>query len=127
MESCDEDLFCGVNGPDSKDPEKMDALEKKHTPVIEAPDKVKKGEAFEVVVRAGAYRDHPNEHEHFINSIELYSGKTFIGRSTFASARANPSTTFEIRLDHEHPLVAFVHCNLHGTWKSFPKKIEVEK
>jgi len=37
------------------------ALEKKHVPHIIAPDKVKKGELFEVTVQMGNEIDHPME------------------------------------------------------------------
>lgn len=127
MTSCEDDIFCGVNDAGHKDPEDMDALEKKHTPVITAPDKVAKGEQFEVEVEVGKYKDHPNEHGHFIQWIEFYSGETFIGRVDLTSERSDPTVSFRVRLDHGHPLVAFVHCNLHGTWASFEKEIEVKE
>lgn len=126
MKNCEEDMFCGVNKSKTEDPKDMDSLEKKHTPVITAPEKVKKGEAFEVKVEVGKYKDHPNEHGHFIQEVELFSGRTFLARETFASARADPVALFKVRLDHGHPLVAYEHCNLHGTWRSFEKKVEVE-
>lgn len=126
MKDCEEDMFCGVNVASTNNPDEMDALEKKHTPVITAPDKVKKNETFEVKVEVGKYKDHPNEHGHFIQEIELYSGDTFLGRAVLTSAKADPVVTFNVSLEHEHPLVAVEHCNLHGTWSSFPKKIEVE-
>lgn len=125
MVNCEEDLFCGVNVAKNEDPEEMDALEKKHTPVITAPDKVEKGEAFQVKVEVGKYKDHPNEHGHFIQEVELFSGDTFLGRATFCSEKANPVAVFEVKLEHEHPLVAYEHCNLHGTWVSFEKDIEL--
>ncbi len=112
---CEEDLFCGLNYAD-KDPDEMDVLEKKHTPVI---DVESLGEdRYQVTVKVGEYKEHPNEHNHFIESIELYSGRTFLGRATFASARSDPVATFEVKLDHKHPFVAFERCNMHGTWRS---------
>ena len=115
MTECDKDLFCDVNYADKK-PEDMDVLEKKHTPVVEVEQL--DGNTYEVTVKVGEYTDHPNENGHFIESIELYSGKTFLGRATFASARSEPIATFRVNLCCEHPLVAFTRCNLHGTWRS---------
>lgn len=126
MGEYDDDLFSGTNRADSRDPEEMSVLEKKHVPVITAPDKVRKDEPFEVKVEAGKYKEHPNEHGHFIQEMEIFSGRTFLARATFASARADPSTIFTLRLDQARNLIALVHCNLHGTWKSFPKEIGVE-
>ncbi len=115
MTECENDLFCGVNYTE-RDPEDMDALEKKHTPVLETEEI---GEnTYRVKVKVGEYKEHPNDHNHFIQFIELYSGRTFIGRATFASERADPEATFVVNLDHKHPLVAYGHCNLHGTWRS---------
>lgn len=110
----------------TKNPEEMNALEKKHTPVIRAPEKVGKGEKFEVEVEVGHYKDHPNEHDHFIQFITLYSGDTFLGRIDLVSEKSHPKVTFEVSLDHGHSLVAYEHCNMHGTWKSFEKEIKVD-
>lgn len=118
MTNCEDDLFCGVNRAETDKPEEMEALEKKHTPVIKAPEQVKSGKEFEVVVKLGEYKDHPNEHNHFIQWVELYSGDTFLGRQEFASARANPIANFRVELDHIRDLKAVAHCNLHGTWEN---------
>ena len=48
---CEGDLFCGVNK--ATDAKAMTDLEKKHTPVIEAPETVKKAECFWVAVEVG--------------------------------------------------------------------------
>lgn len=120
--SCEQDLFCGINRAKSMKPEEMNDLEKKHTPLIEVSGKPEKGKPFEVTVTVGKLLKHPNEHGHYINWIELYSGDTFLGRTEFASARSDPKAVFTVTLDHMHPLRAVEHCNLHGTWES----VEVE-
>ncbi len=117
---CEKDLFCGVNYAD-KDVEDMNELEKKHTPTIEVEELDES--RYRVRIKVGEYKEHPNEHSHFIESLELYSGRTFLGRATFASARSEPVATFVIELDHKHPLVAFSRCNMHGTWRSDEKEI----
>jgi len=114
---CEEDLFCGINRAKSSNPNDMSDLEKKHTPVIEVSGKPKEGEPFEVTVKVGSYMKHPNEHVHFIQWIELYSGDTFLGRVDFASERTEPKASFTVKLDHLHPLRALEHCNMHGTWE----------
>jgi superoxide reductase len=115
---CEEDLFCGINSSSASNPEEMNDLEKKHTPVIELSGSPKEGETFEVTVEVGKYLKHPNEHAHFIQWIELYSGDTFLGRVDFSSERSEPMATFTIKLDYMHPLRALAHCNMHGTWES---------
>ena len=55
-------------------------LEKKHTPVITAPDSVKAGECFEVTVEVGKLLAHPNELAHSIEYIDLWAGHTYLTR-----------------------------------------------
>lgn len=64
-QTCEEDIFCGVNKTSTENPDEMSALEKKHTVIIEAPDSVKQGEEFEVTLRVGEYKEHPNEIGHW--------------------------------------------------------------
>lgn len=116
-QTCNEDLFCGVNRASADNPDDMSDLEKKHTPVIEVNGDAREGESFEVSVTVGEYLKHPNEHGHFIQFLELYSGETFLGRADFASGRSEPKAVFSVSLDHLHDLRAFEHCNLHGTWE----------
>lgn len=123
---CEDDLFCGVNKPKSENTEEMSDLEKKHTPVIEAPAKVKKGEPFEVFVEVGKHMKHPNENAHFIEWIELFSGETFLARIDLVARLAEPKVKFVVALDHAHPLMAKQRCNLHGQWQSLSFAIEVE-
>jgi len=117
-EKCEEDLFCGINRAKISDPNNMNDLEKKHTPVIEIVGAIKEGEALQVTVEVGKYMNHPNQHGHFIQWISLYSGDTFLSRIDFASERTEPKTVFTVKLDHLHPLKALGHCNMHGTWES---------
>jgi len=124
---CQDDIFCGINKAKSENAEEMNDLEKKHTPVIEAPSKVKKGEPFEVFVEVGRHMEHPNENGHYIEWIELYSGDTFLARLELIPRLTEPKAKFVVALDHAHPLIAKDRCNLHGLWESFPFPIEVEE
>ncbi|MFW6154769.1 MAG: desulfoferrodoxin family protein [Planctomycetota bacterium] len=108
-------LFVGVNEP--VDPNNLSDLEKKHLPVIDAPDKVKINEPFEVTIEVGRLLAHPNEHKHFIQFLDLYADDTYLGRADFTSVKSCPKTTFCISLDAPYnELRAYEHCNLHGTW-----------
>ncbi len=111
-DKCEQDLFCGVNKAKSNKIEDMTDLEKKHTPVID----VEGDGPYNVSIKAGELLKHPNEHGHFIQYIELFSGHTFLGRVDFASERTDPVALFNVNLEHKHPLMAVVHCNLHGSW-----------
>ncbi len=112
--TCEADPFCGVKS--AKDPANATDFEKKHTPVIKAPDSVTKGEFFTVTVEVGKVVPHPNEPGHFIQWIELYSGHTFIARVDLTPVLADATVTIPVRLDHVHPLRAVARCNLHGAW-----------
>ena len=49
-----------------------DWKKEKHVPLIEAPEKVKKGEFFKVTATVGKEIAHPNKTEHHIRWIEIY-------------------------------------------------------
>lgn len=114
---CKDDLFCGVNRP--ADPSAMTDLERKHLPVITAPEAVDKGQCFEVTVEVGKLLAHPNEPGHFIEFVELYADETFLARVNLTAAKTCPKATFSVSLDHLHgELRAYERCNLHGVWAS---------
>lgn len=122
--TCQEDILCGVNLP--KDTANLTDLEKKHTPVIDAPAKAKKDETFEVKAEVGKLLAHPNEPGHFIEWIELYCGDTFLGRNHYSGGASFPQATFKVKLSHAHgPLKVWAKCNLHGLWE-ITKDISVE-
>ncbi|MFP4105942.1 MAG: class II SORL domain-containing protein [Phycisphaerae bacterium] len=108
-------LFVGVNEPE--DMNDLSDLEKKHIPVIEAPDSVKVGQPFTVNIEVGKLKDHPNEHKHWIEFIDLYADDTFICRADFRAQKANPKMTCEVMLEGPaKELCAYENCNMHGTW-----------
>lgn len=114
---CEKDIFCGVNQVDDID--QATDLEKKHLPIISAPEKVESGECFEVTVEVGKLLDHPNEPGHFIEFIELYAGETYLARMDFTAKTTHPVMKTCLSLDHAHgKLRAFARCNLHGTWEN---------
>ena len=123
---CEDDLFCGINRTKAAGIDEMPDLDKKHTPVVQAPAKVKKGEPFEVTIEVGKLLKHPNENAHFIEWLELYSGDTFLARVDLVPRLTEPKAVLTVVLDHAHPLVARTRCNLHGVWESFSVDIEVE-
>jgi len=119
---CEEDILCGVTVVDA--PETAGDLEKKHLPVISAPEMAKKGEHFEVTVEVGKLKVHPNEPGHFIEFIELYAGDTYLARMDFTAKTTCPIMKTCVSLDHAHgKLRAFARCNLHGTWEN---DVEIE-
>lgn len=117
IQKCAEDIFCGANTV--TDIEQASDLEKKHLPIISAPESVRKGECFEVTVEVGKLLQHPNEPGHFIQFIELYAGDTYLARMDFTAKTTCPVMKAYVSLDHVHgKLRAFERCNLHGTWEN---------
>ncbi len=120
---CPDNVLCGVNLV--CDPANMTDLEKKHLPVITAPDSVRKNEFFEVTIEVGKYLEHPNEPSHHIDFIELYADHTYLARVHFTARTTKPTVKIWVSLDHIHgKLRAFAYCNLHGNWGGY-KDIQV--
>ena len=114
--SCKDDMLCGVNIP--KDAENLKELEQKHLPVIDAPDTVKRDEAFTLTVEVGRLKAHPNEPAHFIEWVELYCGDTFLFRVSLSGSLSAPKISVPVILTHAHgPLKAWAKCNIHGLWE----------
>lgn len=114
----------------------------KHVPVIDAADRVKKGEFFKLTVSVGKQIPHPNTTEHHIRWIEVYflaDAEKFpyqIGRFEFnthgeSALGPNTSTIFThpevvctFKTDKSGSIFATSFCNIHGLWQA-SKKIEV--
>lgn len=115
----------------------------KHVPVIEAPEKVKAGELFQVAVSVGKEIPHPNKAEHHISWTQLYykpeggaflielSDFNFLAHSAVMDVNApgiaysEPIGTASVKIAKSGTLVALSYCNLHGLWES-SKEITVE-
>ena len=102
------------------DPTNMTDMMRKHTPVVEAPDKVAAGEPFSVTIKVGGLDgvNHPNVLGHWINWVMLRAADRPLGRAEFAPAVAEPTATFQITLEESASLQVVAYCNLHGVWLS---------
>ncbi len=109
------DLFAQVN--EVKDLDSATDLQKKHTPVITAPDAVKAGECFDVLVEVGKLVAHPNEVGHYIEYVNLYAGDVYVAGLDLTSVRTCPVLKVCVSLDRDlGALRAVARCNLHGEW-----------
>ena len=103
----------------------------KHVPHIQAPAKVKAGEAFQVTVTVGKEVPHPNTIEHHIKWIQVYAkeegGRPVVHVGTFdlGPTFADPKVTFTAMLRKSSTLYALEYCNVHGVWDN-SAKVEVE-
>lgn len=102
------------------DPANMIDMMRKHTPVMDSPDRVKAGEPFAVVLKVGGLDgvDHPNLLGHWINWVDLYAGDRLLSRTEFAPVVSQPEATLHITLEESATLRAVAYCNLHGAWES---------
>ncbi len=110
------------------DPENLTEGEKKHIPVIEAPETVIAGEPFEVIVTVGSI-PHVMEEKHYIEWIELYLQNKLIGRKELIPSPGEKArAAFRIEAEDvcgncdEKSMItnlrALERCNVHGIWEA---------
>ncbi len=115
----------------------------KHVPVIEAIDKIKKGDSVKITLTVGKEIPHPNTTEHHIGWIAVYflpKGEKFpyqVAKAEFASHGAsiqgpNTSTVYtqssavlDLKTEKSGTIIAVSYCNIHGLWES-SKELTVE-
>jgi superoxide reductase len=100
--------------------------DEKHTPKIEAPEQVKRGQWFEVTVTVGAGSIHPSLAEHFVRYIALYKDSAEIGRVYLHPVFSYPRAVFTIALDEGGMLRALAEPTHSAAWES-SKKITVAR
>jgi len=104
-------------------------MDKKHVPIIEAPDTVKANEPFAVKIKVGGIDgvEHPNTLSHWINWVALYAGERLIVMLRFGAGLSDGYVvTINVTLAASATLRAQEFCNLHGVWEGKTKKITVE-
>ena len=74
----------------------------KHSPKIEAPDSVKRGEWFTVMVTVGSGSMHPSLQEHFVRYIALYKDSLEISRVYLHPVYSAPKVTFTVAVSYTH-------------------------
>ena len=109
----------------------------KHVPVINAPEKVKKGDVIELNVNIGQEIPHPNTLENHIKWIKVYylpkdgNFPAEIGNYEFTSHGefglvSEPYVTVKFKIEKCGTIIATSYCNIHGLWES-SKEITVEE
>jgi superoxide reductase len=96
----------------------------KHTPKIAAPDRVKRGEWFDVTITVGSESEHPSLSEHFVRYIALYINSAEISRVYLHPVYSFPKVTFTIALDEGGSLRAVEEPTHSAAWEG-TKKITV--
>lgn len=96
----------------------------KHSPKITAPESVKRGQWFDVVVTVGAGGEHPSLAEHHVRYIALYKDTAEIARVYLHPVFSAPRVTFTIALDEGGTLRALAEPTHSAAWEAW-KKITV--
>ncbi len=105
----------------------------RHSPFIYCDSSAKKGEKFPVRVVMGKEYTHPDDPDHFIESIRLFNGETLLGEVTFTAGmlggeghKGHAEVTFNIvPTGGKLNLVAQAYCTKHGLWENEPVTVEV--
>ncbi|HTP47196.1 MAG TPA: desulfoferrodoxin family protein [Casimicrobiaceae bacterium] len=100
------------------------SVDAKHTPKIDAPASVKRGEWFKVTVSVGVGGEHPSLQEHFVRYIALYKDSVEIARAYLHPVYSAPVVTFTVSLDEGGMLRALEEPTHSAAWEA-TKKIEV--
>jgi superoxide reductase len=111
---------------------KKDLIDR-HSPFITVEGEAKKGETLKVTVKMGNEYTHPDDFDHYIESITLFNGDTKLAMATFVpgtlgNEKSHCEVTFTIRpMGKKLNLVAHGYCTKHGIWESTPVVVEVQQ
>ncbi len=109
---------------------KKDLIDR-HSPFITVAGVAKKGEMLSVNVKMGNEYTHPDDFDHYIESITLFNGDTKLAMTTFVpgtlgNEKSHAEVTFNIRpMGKKLNLVAHGYCTKHGIWESTAVVVEV--
>ena len=119
-----------------------DWKKEKHVPVIDSPDKGKKGELIKAVLTVGKEIAHPNTTEHHIRWISVFflpdgeKSPIQLARAEFdahgesaqgpnmSTIYTHPEVSASFKTDKAGIILASSYCNIHGLWQS-SKALEI--
>jgi superoxide reductase len=102
----------------------------RHSPFIHCEGGAKKGEPFKVKVKVGNEYVHPDDFDHFIKYVQLWSGETLLAETNFppgtlGNQPGHVEVDFYIVPQKKLNLTAMAYCTKHGLWQSDPKDVDV--
>ena len=109
---------------------KKDLIDR-HSPFITVAGVAKAGEMLAVNVKMGNEYTHPDDFDHFIESITLFNGDTKLAMASFVpgtlgNEKSHCEVTFTIRpMGKKLNLVAHGYCTKHGIWESTAIEVAV--
>jgi len=111
---------------------KKDLIDR-HSPFITVEGEAKKGEMLKVSVKMGNEFTHPDDFDHYIESITLFNGDTKLAMTSFVpgtlgNEKSHAEVTFNIRpMGKKLNLIAHGYCTKHGIWESTAVVVEVQQ
>jgi len=109
---------------------KKDLIDR-HSPFITVEGEAKKGETLKVNVKMGNEYTHPDDFDHFIESITLFNGDIKLAMASFVpgtlgNEKSHSEVTFTIRpMGKKLNLIAHGYCTKHGIWESTAVEVAV--
>lgn len=105
----------------------------RHSPFIHCADQATPGQKFPVRVQMGNEYPHPDDPEHFIQSIRLYNGEALLAEASFvpgtlggAGCKGHAEVTFNVVPSGSRMrLTALSYCTKHGLWECDPVEVTV--
>ena len=103
----------------------------RHSPFITVEGVAKKGEMLSVNVKMGNEYTHPDDFDHYIESITLFNGETKLAQATYVpgtlgNVKAHNTTTFTIiPTGKKLNLIAHAYCTKHGIWEGMAVEVTV--
>ena len=104
----------------------------RHSPFIECASQATSGEKFPVTVRMGKEYSHPDDNDHYIQSIQLYNGPTLLAEANFIAGalggtgkKSQAEVTFNVVPSGKMRLTAISYCTKHGLWECDPVEVVV--
>ena len=111
---------------------KKDLIDR-HSPFITVDGEAKKGEMLAVTVKMGNEYTHPDDFDHYIESVTLFNGEVKLAQATYipgtlGNTKAHNTTTFTIiPMGKKLNLTAHGYCTKHGIWEGTPVEVAVSE
>jgi superoxide reductase len=103
----------------------------RHMPHVLCESTVKRGEKFKIKVRMGNEYPHPDDHDHYISTMQLWNRETLLAETKYyAGVQGNKPSNLEVDFYIVAPevsmnLSAMAVCTKHGLWQSEDKAVKV--
>lgn len=102
----------------------------RHTPHVICNRTAKRNEKFKVKVKLGDQYPHPDQHDHYIQYVQLWNRETLLTESRFSpgitgNVPGHVEVDFYIVPEISMNLTAMALCTNHGLWQSENQEIKV--